>query len=458
MRVAIVGAGPSGFYAAGALLQQEDLSVSVDLFDRLPAPFGLVRYGVAPDHQKIKMVARVFDKTAQDDRIRFFGNVSYGRDLYHDDLLGHYDQVIYAVGGQSDRKLGIPGEDLEGCYSSTAFVYWYSGHPDWIDLEVSPDHETAVVVGIGNVAMDVSRILARPPSELEVTDIADPALEVLRESRVKDIHVLARRGPVQAKCTAPELRELGEIEGVHVVVDPKDLELDPASEQELEDDRQAQRNMDVLRDYAAQDPDAAKVAERRIHLRFFVSPVEILDGHGGGEDRVTGVRLERNRLEATESGYLASVGTGEHEILPATLVIKAVGYRSVALPDVPFHDKWGVIPNEDGRILDPETDRPIPREYVVGWVKRGPTGLIGTNKLDAVETVEKMMEDLADITPAEDPDPAAIEALLAEREVRFVEYHQWQVLDELETRRGEEEGRPRVKFCRVEEMLAALED
>lgn len=455
--MAIVGAGPSGFYAAGALLQQDDLTVSVDVFDRLPAPFGLVRYGVAPDHQKIKMVARVFDKTARDDRVRFFGNVSYGRDLSHDDLLAHYDQVIYAVGGQSDRKLGIPGEDLEGSYSSTAFVYWYSGHPDWIDLDVSMEHETVAVVGIGNVAMDVARILARPPSELETTDIADPALEILRDSRVKDIHVLARRGPVQAKCTAPELRELGEIEGVHVVVDPKDLELDPASEKELEDDRQAQRNMEVLRDYAAQDPEAAKTAQRRIHLRFLVSPVEILDGHGGGEDQVTGVRVEHNRLEPTESGYLSSVGTGEHEILPATMIVKAVGYRSVALPDVPFHEKWGIIPNEEGRIVDPETDRTLPREYVVGWVKRGPTGLIGTNKADAVETVEKMIEDLPEIPPAENPDPAAVETLLAERGVRFVEYHDWQTLDELETQRGKDQGRPRVKFCRVDEMLAALD-
>lgn len=455
--MAIVGAGPSGFYAAGALLQQEDLTVSVDLFDRLPAPFGLVRYGVAPDHQKIKMVARVFDKTARDARVRFFGNVSYGRDLSHDDLLTHYDQVIYAVGGQSDRKLNIPGEDLEGSYSSTAFVYWYSGHPDWIDLDVSMDHETVAVVGIGNVAMDVSRILARPPSELEVTDIADPALDILRDSRVRDIHVLARRGPVQAKCTAPELKELGEIEGVHVVVDPKDLELDPTSEKELENDRQAQRNMDVLREYADQDPQAARTAERRIHLRFLTSPVEILDGHGGGEEAVTGVRLERNRLEPTDSGYLASVGTGEHEILPATLVVRAVGYRSVALPDVPFHERWGIIPNRDGRILDPETDRIIPREYVVGWVKRGPTGLIGTNKVDAVETVEKMMEDVAEITPAESPDPQAIETLLLERGIRYVEYHQWQTLDELETRRGKDQGRPRVKFCRVDDMLSALD-
>jgi len=454
LRVAIVGAGPSGFYTAAALLKAEEVAVSIDLFDRLPAPYGLVRYGVAPDHQKIKKVARVFERAALDERVRFFGNVSFGRDLTHDELTAHYDQVVYAVGGQTDRKLGIPGEDLVGSLSSTELVYWYSGHPDFMGLEVPVDCEEVAVVGIGNVAMDVTRVLARTVDDLATTDIADEALDRLRDSRVRDIHILARRGPVQAKCTPPELKELGEIEGVRVVVDPEELELDVASAQALEDDRQATKNMEILQDYAQQTDDPAQ-APRRIHFHFLVSPVELLERDG----RVAGVRLERNRLEPREGGYLAAVGTGEHKELPATLVIRAVGYRSVPLPDVPFDERRGLIPNEGGRVLDPKTRQPIAGEYAVGWVKRGPTGLIGSNKPDAQETVDAMVEDLPDLAPADDAParPEAIEARLREKGVRWVRFEDWQRLDRLEVDRGKALGRPRVKFCSVNEMLAALE-
>lgn len=454
LRVAVIGAGPSGFYTVAALLKAQDVAVSIDVFDRLPAPYGLVRYGVAPDHQKIKLVARVFEKAALDERVRFFGNVTFGEDLTHDELTARYDQVVYAVGGQTDRRLGIPGEDLDGSLSSTEFVYWYSGHPDFMDLEVPVDCEEVAVVGIGNVAMDVARVLARSADDLGTTDIADPALARLRESRVRDIHILARRGPVQAKCTPPELKELGEIEGVAVVVDPEDLQLDPASARALEDDRQAVKNLEVLQEYAEQEEDPA-AADRRIHFHFLVSPVELLDEDG----RVAGVVLERNRLEPREGGYLAAVGTGEHEELPATLVIRAVGYRSVPLPDVPFHERWGVIPNEKGRVTDPETKKTMPGEYVVGWVKRGPTGLIGSNKPDARETVEVMLEDLPGLHPADDElaRPKAVEELLRQRSVRWVGFEEWQRLDKMEVDRGEAQGRPRVKFCRVEEMLEALE-
>ena len=323
LRVAVVGAGPSGFYTAAALLAAPDLAVSIDLFDRLPAPHGLVRYGVAPDHPKIKAVSRVFDKLALDPRLRFLGNVEVGRDLRHGDLRRHYDQVVYAVGGQSDRQLGVPGEELPGSYSSTEFVAWYSSHPDFIDLEPSLECEEAAVVGIGNVAMDVARVLVRDPDELAVTDIADVALDALRESRVRTVHVLARRGAVQAKCSPPGLKELGEMAGVDVVVDPAELEIDEASAAELAEDRQAQKNLELLRTFAERGPTGRP---RRIHLRFLVSPVEMVERDG----RVGGLRLERNRLEPTAGGGTRAVGTGEFETLPVGMGIRLVLPRSMA--------------------------------------------------------------------------------------------------------------------------------
>jgi len=453
LRVAIVGAGPSGFYTAAALLAAAGLEVSIDLFDRLPAPHGLVRYGVAPDHPKIKAVSRVFEKLALDPRLRFLGNVEVGRDLRHGDLRRHYDQVVYAVGGQSDRQLGVPGEDLPGSYSSTEFVAWYSSHPDFIDLEPSLDCAEAAVVGIGNVAMDVARILARDPDELAATDIADVALDALRGSRIRDVHVLARRGAVQAKCSPPELKELGEMAGVDVVVDPAELEIDEASAAELAEDRQAQKNLEILRAFA----DRGRTGRpRRIHLRFLVSPVEIVERDG----RVGALRIERNRLEPTDGGAARAVGTGEFETLPVGMVVRAVGYRSLPLPDLPFDDRKCIIPNNRNRILDPQTGRPQPGEYVVGWVKRGPTGLIGSNKPDGVETAAAMLEDLPSLVPASDENaaPAALDRLLAGRGVRVVTFADWQRLDRLEAERGRPQGRPRVKLCRIAEMLAALED
>ncbi len=456
LRVAIVGAGPSGFYTAAALLAarpgESGPAVSIDLFDRLPAPYGLVRYGVAPDHPKIKAVDRVFERLCLDPRVRFLGNVELGRDLTRADLLAHFDQIVYAVGGQSDRRLGIPGEDLAGSHSSTGFVAWYSGHPDFLDLEVDLSCAAAAVVGIGNVAMDVARILARPAADLATTDIADHALEVLRASRVRDVYVLARRGPVQAKCSPPELKELGEIADAGVVVEAADLALDPASAAECETDRQAKKNLELLAAYANAD---GRAAERRIHLRFFAAPVEIL-GAGG---RVAGLVVERTRLVDAGGGRLNAVGTGETETLPVGLVVRAIGYRSLPLPGLPFDERNGIIPNEKGRVIDPGTGAPLPREYVVGWVKRGPTGLIGSNKPDGAETAAAMLEDLPALTPvpAEAAAPEAVDALLAARGARPVPFCDWQRLDALEVERGRPHGRPRVKLVRVEDMLAALD-
>lgn len=451
LRVAVVGAGPSGFYTAAALLKAPDLAVRVDLYDSLPAPYGLVRYGVAPDHQKIKRVARVFEKAALDERVRFFGNVKVGEAITHEELKRAYDQVVYAVGGQSDRQLGIPGEELTGSLSSTELVYWYSGHPEYQDLEVDLSAEAAVIVGIGNVAMDVARVLARSADDLATTDIADVALEQLRDSHIRNIHVVARRGPVQAKCTPPELKELGEIDGVAVVVDGEDLELDAASERAMAGDRQATKNLELLREYAG-GGDGGE-ADRRIHFHFLVSPRKIL----GRDGRVVGVELERNRLEEQDDGYLASVGTGEHEDLPAGLVIRAVGYRSLPVPGLPFDDRRGRMPNRHGRVWDPRADQALPGVYAVGWVKRGPTGLIGSNKPDAQETVDAMLEDLPVLAAAPGDGAEEIRALLEERGVRRVTFEEWQRLDRLEVETGEAQGRPRVKLCRVEDMLGALD-
>ncbi|MEO8197577.1 MAG: NADP oxidoreductase [Thermoanaerobaculia bacterium] len=423
----------------------------VDILDRLPTPYGLVRFGVAPDHPKIKEVVRVFERVALDPRVRFLGNVELGRDLSVADLRAHYDQIAFAVGGQSDRRLGVPGEDLAGSHSSTALVAWYSAHPDFLDLPVDLSCPVAAVVGAGNVAVDVARILGRNPEDLATTDISDDALERLRTSRIRDVHFLVRRGPVQAKWSPGELKELAHLEGVDLVVDPRELELDPGSEQELRGDPQAQKNMEILRAVAARP---ATGAERRIHLRFCVSPV-VIEGESG---RVAGVCLERNRL-AGEAGNLRAVGTGERFTLPAGLVVRAVGYRSLPLAGLPFDEKSATIPNLRGRVIDPASQAPLPGLYVSGWIKRGPTGLIGSNKPDGTETAAAMLEDLqalalaplapiAPITPIDD--------LLAARNLRPVQFADWKRLDQLEVERGRATGRPRVKFGRVAEMLAAL--
>lgn len=449
VRVAIIGAGPSGFYAAGALLQQKEFVVSVDMFDRLPTPYGLVRYGVAPDHQKIKSVTKVYDRTAANPNFRFFGNIKFGKDINHADLCTHYDQIIYAVGAQSDRKLNIPGEDAANSLSATEFVAWYNGHPDYIDLELDLSCDTAVVVGVGNVAMDVARVLAKSIDELKTTDIADHALATLATSQIKDIYVLSRRGPAQVKFTPPEIKEFGELAIADVLVDAAAMELDPASAAAAEENSETRRNLEHLREFSTRELTGKS---RRVHFRFLVSPVEIVEEAG----QITAVRLEHNMLQADDSGYLNAEGTGEYETIPAGLVLRSVGYKGIPLENVPYDTRRGTIPNEQGRVKDPATGAQIAGEYVVGWAKRGPSGVIGTNKPDAVETVELMLSDLPETEPAAQPDPAAIDALLEERKLVFVTIEGWQLLDQLEVAKGKAQGRPRVKFTRIQEMLDAL--
>ena len=448
LRVAVVGAGPSGFYAAEALLKQRPDTV-VDLFDRLPAPFGLVRYGVAPDHLKIKSVTRVYDRLLTDPRVRFRGNVEIGRDLTADDLRRHYHATVFTYGAALDRQLGVPGEELDGSLSATHFVGWYNGHPDFVDLDPRLDGRTALVVGVGNVAVDVTRILAKTRTELLDSDIADHALEALARSAVRDVVVIGRRGPAEAKWSTKELRDLGELEDADVIVDPADLELTPESRAALEGDAIARRNYEVLEAFAAKPP---RGASRRIFLRFLLSPVAIEPDASG--TRVGEVVLERNRLEARPDGSVAAVGTGETERLDASVVFRSVGYRGEALPDVPFDSRWAVVPNDRGRVLSARDGEQGPGWYVAGWIKRGPTGVIGTNKACAAETVAALLDDVHPEIADLDARPEAIDALLAARGVRCVDADGWRRIDAREIAAGAAVGRPRVKLVTREALLS----
>jgi ferredoxin--NADP+ reductase len=433
LRVAVVGSGPAGFYAAGALLAA-DIPVEVDMIERLPTPWGLVRLGVAPDHPKIKSVSRAFEKIAVQPGFRFLGNVEVGRDIQHDELLDLYDAVVYAVGAQTDRRMGIPGEDLPGSWAATEFVAWYNGHPDFQRLEFDLSGERAVVIGNGNVAVDVARMLALSPEELAPTDTTDAAIEALNGAGIEEIVMIGRRGPAQAAFTTPELIELGELAGADVIVDPADLEgAEPT-------DTNSERNLAVLREYAAREPEGKP---KRLVLRFLLSPVEL-----EGEEHVEAIELVRNRLEADESGSLRAVPTDEHETLPTSLVFRSVGYRGVPLLGVPFDERGGTIPNERGRVA--------PGVYVAGWIKRGPSGVIGTNKKDAAETVELLLEDLRD-APRKGGSADEVDTLLLDTGVRLVLYPGWASIDELERMAGEKLGRPRVKLCTWDELLDAAE-
>jgi ferredoxin--NADP+ reductase len=452
-RVAVIGSGPAGFYAAEHLLRQEDSSFEVDMFDRLPTPFGLVRAGVAPDHPKIKSVIRVYEKTAARDGFRFFGNVEIGREVSAAELARHYNAVIYAYGAPTDRHLGIPGEDLPGSHAATEFVAWYNAHPDFADHEFDLSCERAVVIGNGNVATDVARMLGLRRSELEATDTADHAIAALGESNIKEILILGRRGPAQAAFTNPELRELGEMMDADIDVDPAEMELDALSREYLESDEAditTRKNVGIFTEFSQREPEGKS---RRIVLRFLRSPVELQ-----GDGRVERIVVARNELHRDDSGAIRPRDTGERETIECGIVFRSIGYKGIGLEGVPFDERRGVIPNEGGRVTDPESGEAVPGQYAVGWIKRGPTGVIGTNKKDAQETVDHLVEDTVAErlpTPDEAADPGSIVQFLDERAPDHVTFEGWQAIDAVEQERGKPHGRPRVKFVRVEEMLDA---
>jgi ferredoxin--NADP+ reductase len=427
VRVAVVGAGPAGLFAADALVGQSDVPVDVDLIEKLPAPYGLVRYGVAPDHPSIKSVVGTLRGIVEHERIRFVGGVGFGRDVLRGDLLECYDAVIYATGAAADRRLGIAGEDLPGSVSATEFVSWYNGHPDF-EPGFPLDAESVAVIGAGNVALDVSRILVRPYEHLAVTDVPAPVLARLGGNRAREVHVIGRRGPEHAKFSSKELRELGMIGEIDRIVGPGEL----AGPGVAGLDRRTRANIDVLRKWSAQVP---RPGARKVRFRFFRSPVEII-----GRTRVEALVLER--IAVDESGN--TTGTGEFETIPVQLLVRAVGYRSVALAGLPFDDDAGVIPNDAGRVID-SAGAPLPGEYVAGWLKRGPTGVIGTNKSDARETVSALLQDVA----AKGPGPAVgrrVEDVLAARSAAWTDYAGWRRVDDAELSRGASEGRLRSKI------------
>lgn len=440
LRVAVVGAGPAGIYAADILTKEHD-TATVDLIERLPAPFGLVRYGVAPDHPRIKEIIKALHRVLGRDRIRFLGNVEYGADLKLEDLRRHYDAVIFATGAITDRELDIPGIDLTGNHGAADFVSWYAGHPD-VPRDWPLEARHVAVLGAGNVALDVARMLAKPADEQLTTEIADNVYRGLKANQATDVHVFARRGPAQIKFTPMELRELSHSPAVDVIVHPEGFEIDEASQQAINSNKGTRLMVDTLLKYLEAEPTGA---EHRIHIHLCQAPVEVL-----GTDRVEGLRTERTELQ----GDGTVKGTGVYVDTPVQAVYRAVGYLSSHLPGVPFDHQGGVIVNDRGRVLDID-DAPLAGLYTTGWIKRGPIGLIGHTKSDAAETIASLLADLDGLPRPEVSDPDAILAHLADRGATVVDADGWSRLDAHEQSLGQPHGRERIKVVPREEMIEA---
>lgn len=448
LRVAIVGAGPSGFYASEALIRS-DLHVEIDLIERLPAPYGLVRSGVAPDHPKLKQAIKVYDKIASENpQLNYIGNVTVGKDITVDELRASHHAVIFTCGAETDRRLGIPGEDLLGSYTATEFVAWYNGHPDYRDRQFDLSHETAVIIGQGNVAADVSRILSKTVDELKATDMSQHALDTLAESKIKNVYVIGRRGPAQAKFTSKELKEFGELADSEPIVDPNELILNEASEAELAEKTNAgsKKIYDLFLNYSQREP---SVKSRKCYFQFLRSPVELQ-----GDGRLERVIIEHNQLSG-DAFKQSARGTGDLYELATGILFRSIGYRGVEMPGVPFHESWGVFPNKDGRITD--NDVVVPQMYTAGWIKRGPSGIIGTNRACAVGTVNALIEDVSKLDSTQPkPGREKVYTILNSRNVQYINYQQWKTIDQVEVERGEANGKPREKITSVEEMLSLI--
>ncbi|MEM7027927.1 MAG: FAD-dependent oxidoreductase [Pseudomonadota bacterium] len=448
LQVAVIGSGPSGFYAAESLFKS-DITAVVDMYERLPTPFGLVRSGVAPDHQKLKQAIKLYEKIADNENFNLVANVSIGSDVSVDELKAAYHAVIITSGAESDRKLGIAGEQLTGSHTATEFVGWYNGHPDYRDREFDLTHETAVIIGQGNVAIDVARILSKTIDELKHTDIAQHALDVLAESKIKNIHVIGRRGPAQAKFTPKELREFGSLDDCDPIINKTDLILNTESQVELEDRTNIshKKTYEHLCEFAERISDANKKRQCKFH--FLLSPVELI-----GEEKLEKIVFEKNQLTG-EALKQSAVGTGENIEMEAGILFRSIGYLGVAIAGVPFNEKWGTIENKLGRVTDEGNH--VPQLYTAGWIKRGPSGIIGTNRACSAETVSCLLEDLDQLAMEKDKAGfAAIKQQLEEKNVRFVNFKQWKQIDAVEIKNGEEKDKPREKFTRRQEMLSII--
>ncbi len=452
-RVAIVGSGPAGFFAADHLFKNNELNIEIDMYDKLPTPFGLVRSGVAPDHQKIKTVTKVYDKIAANPKFKFFGLIEYGHHITLEDLKHHYHQVLFATGAQTDRRLNIPGEDLNRSHTATEFVAWYNSHPDFADLEFDLSGEKIAIIGMGNVAVDVARILCRSEEELSKTDIAGYAFEKLVNSNVKEVFMIGRRGPAQAAFTNPELKELGNLDIADCLILKEESQLDDLTTQYLSDnpERSIERKVEMISEYS----NHTKTKEKSLTIRFLLSPTEIIPDEDGN---VKAIKLVKNALSKSDDGSLRPKATEENEILEVDMVFRSIGYSGIPLPEIPFKESWGIIPNKNGRITDISEENTLTGLYCTGWIKRGPTGVIGTNKTDSAETVALMIEDINNNNTfqPENTESEKIEALIKERNPEYIDYEDWLKIDSEEIARGEKVGRPRVKFTKIDDIKKHL--
>ena len=445
-RVAIVGSGPAAFYSAMELLRHDDPMVSVDMLERLPTPYGLVRGGVAPDHEKIKSVTKIFERAAGHPRFRFFGNVEFGIDIQRLELLEHYHAVIYAFGSRTDRHLNIIGETLPGSHAATEFVGWYNGHPDYRHHQFDLTSKRVAIIGMGNVAIDCARILCQDPENLAKTDIAQHALEALRQSEVEEVFLIGRRGPVQAAFTPAEVRELLHLPKVDAVMRASDLELDDHSKEELSKaSRNTKLNMEILQQIHDQGD---RGNPRKLHLCFLISPTKI-----EGSEKVEGLELVHNEI-VKEGGVLRAKATDEVMHLNVDMVFRSIGYMGEAIPGLPFDDRRGTLPNDQGQLLDGVDGKLLNQEYTAGWIKRGPSGVIGTNKQDATETVSRLKKNWQ-TSPTPQPKLVQhdLQDLLEEKQIQFVSFEGWKKLDKIEIEQGQQNGKSRHKICEVQEML-----